>query len=270
MSMYPSTPRIVASLMTVALGALQPGCANEDFDANDPVEASASALQVSHFQHVFYGPIDIVEPEQAASATATGSGPGWPAGCSTATQDPTNRAVVHVHLQDCTGPFGLRRHTGDITILYSKNPDGTLHAQATSSNMTVNDHPVQWSGAAEIKIENGLRDVDYTGAWTRVNGRGETVSHSSTLNILIDPKAGCRTVNGAGTTNVANREIDSVLKDVKVCRKTDGEDGCPTGTITHTRASNGNTVTIQFDGTAEADVTGPKGRTKEVPLVCTP
>jgi hypothetical protein len=43
---------------------------------------------------------------------------------------------------------------------------------------------------------------------------------------------------------------------------------CPTGTITSTGKLSGRSITVAFDGTAQAAVTGPRGRTFKVPLIC--
>jgi hypothetical protein len=251
-------------LFVVGLGFTLVDCGSKDdeFDPSDAVEASGS----SRFNQMVFSPVTSQEPEQAAAAVA--SDQWWPTGCATRTKDSTNPAVVHIHLEDCTGPFGLRKHTGDITVVFSKTPGGLLHAQATSSNMTVNGKDVSWSGDADVVVSGTLRTVDYNGAWTRQNLRGETVSHTSDMTIVIDTATKCRTANGTSVTLVGDRKIDSTIKDYKMCKTADGGDGCPSGTITHTNAAADKTVTVQFDGSAEAQVTGPKGNSVGVPLVC--
>ena len=109
-----------------------------------------------------------------------------------------------------------------------------------------------------------------TGAWTRVNDRGDTVSHTSALTTVVDTRADCRTTSGTAQTNVGRREIDSTIADYKICRRVDGSDTCPSGEVTHQRKISGDTVTIAFDGSNEAEVTGPKGNTVQVQLVCVP
>ncbi len=261
------------SIAVVTLSAGIAGCAAKDSagddsasSTSDSLEASASAAQVTRFNQMVLGPVSSQEPEGAATSVAAAQW--WPAGCVTRERDATNPRVVHIHLDACTGPFGLREHTGDITVVFSKNADNSLHAQATSSNMTVNGKPVSWSASSDITVDGSQRNIEYQGAWTRENARGETVSHSSSLTIVVDVASQCRTSNGTATTMIGDREIDSVLTDYTICREPDGTDGCPTGTVTHTGARSGKSETIQFDGTNQAQVTGPNGRTVSVPLVC--
>lgn len=268
MSALTSRSLPLSILFVVGLGFSLVDCSakDDDLDPSDAVEASGSTAQASHFNQMVFSSVTSQEPDQAAEAVA--SEQWWPSGCATRAKDSTNPAVVHVHLQDCTGPFGMRKHTGDITVVFSKTAGGLLHAQATSSNMTVNGKAVSWSGAADVVVSGTTRTVDYNGAWTRENARGETVSHTSDITIVIDTATQCRTANGTSVTLVGDRKIDSTIKDYKMCKTAEGFDGCPTGTITHSNAAADKTLTIQFDGSSQAQVTGPKGNTVGVGLVC--
>ena len=234
----------------------------------DATEVSASSAQGSRFEEMIAAPITSQDPNVAAASLAAAQW--WPAGCATRSKDPTNPAVAHIHLSDCSGPFGLVHHTGDIIVTFSKNADGSLHAQAASSNMTVNGRPVTYSRDADITVNGAERTVKANGAWTRENRKGETVSHTANTTTEIDTTARCRTTNGTAVTKVDEREIDSTIKDYKVCRKADGSEGCPSGVVTHTHKLSGNVVTVTFNGTATAELTGPKGGMVSVPLVCTP
>jgi hypothetical protein len=261
-----SLPLSILLVAGLAVALVDCSAKDDALDPSDVVEASGSSAQISRFNQMVFSPVSSQDPAEAATAVAADQW--WPSSCATRTKDSTNPAVVHIHLQDCTGPFGLRKHTGDITVVFSKNPNGLLHAQATSSNMTVNGKDVSWSGDADVVVSGATRTVNYNGAWTRVNLRGETVSHTSDVTIVIDTTTKCRTSNGTAVTLVADRKIDSTIQDYKICKLADGGDGCPSGTITHTNAAADKTVTVQFDGTAEAQVTGPKGHTVGVALVC--
>jgi hypothetical protein len=259
-------------------GAVTVGCGSKSTDTGsssaddaenaDSQESSASSSQTSRFDEMLYAPVQAQEPEAAAGSVVAAQW--WPAGCATRSRDATNKAVVHVKLNDCTGPFGLVHHTGEITVTFSKNADGSLRAQAASSNMTVNGKAVTYSADADITVSGALRTVKFNGAWTRENAKGDTVSHTRQGTAVIDTAAKCRDVNGTATTRVGNREVDSTVKDYKICRKADGTDGCPSGEIVHTHKGSGKAIKFDFDGSAQAKVTGPKGGSVEVALVCTP
>jgi hypothetical protein len=270
---------LVASCFAVACASkAQPGSTENtgvsnngdvsNTDSGDSTEASNSAGQVSDVEQTIFSPVQSQDPAAAASSVAAAQW--WPAGCATRTRDASNPLVVHVHLDNCTGPFGIRKHTGDITVTFSKNGDGSLHAEATSANMTINDKPVTFSASRDITLASGIIDVKGHAAWTRVNAAGDTVSHTTAVETQIDVKARCRESNGTAVTRVGSREIDSTIKDYKICREADGTDGCPSGEITHENMASGRTISVSFDGSNEATVTGPRGGTVQVPLVCGP
>ena len=96
---------------------------------------------------------------------------------------------------------------------------------------------------------------------------GIAVDHESNLTILVDVTAGCRTSSGTASTLVRAREVDTAIKDYKVCRNASGVDECPTGTVTHTAKATGKSVTVDFDGSKEATVED-QGLSFSLPLVC--
>lgn len=260
---------VVTSTLAVACSAKSTGSGSADSNASDngdATEAAGSSAQASDLEHTLLGNVQSQDPMAAAGSVAAAQW--WPAGCSTRTRDASNPAVVHVHLDSCTGPFGIRQHSGDITITFSKNADGSLHAEAASSNMTINGKAVTFSASRDISVAAGIIDVKGHAAWTRENAGGETVSHSTSVDTKIDVAKKCRTSNGTAVTMVGSRETDSTLKDYEVCRNADGSDGCPTGEITHTHKATGRTVSVSFDGSNQALITGPRGGTAEVTLVC--
>jgi hypothetical protein len=260
--------------VALCFGSVSVGCASKasssssDLETTDNTEASASAAQTSRFDQMLFGSVQGQDPAGAASSLVAAQW--WPAGCATRAKDASNPLVVHVTLADCSGPFGIVKHSGNITVTFSKSADGSLHAQAASSDMTINGKAVTYSADADITFASGQITIKHDGAWTRENAKGDTVSHTRSGTTVIDLATKCRTTNGTAVTSVASREIDSTIKDYQVCRKADGTDGCPTGDIVHTRKATGNSVTFAFDGSAEATITGPKGNTFSAALVCTP
>ncbi len=260
---------VVTSTLAVACSAKSTGSGTADSNASDngdANEAAGSAAQTSDVEQTLLGSVQSQDPMAAAGSVAAAQW--WPAGCSTRTRDASNPAVVHIHLDNCTGPFGVRQHSGDITVTFSKNTDGSLHAEAASSNMTINGKAVTFSASRDISVAAGIIDVKGHAAWTRESAGGETVSHATNVETRIDVAKKCRTSNGTAVTRVGSREVDSTLKDYEVCREADGSDGCPSGEITHTHKATGRTVSVTFDGSNQATITGPRGGTAEVTLVC--
>jgi outer membrane murein-binding lipoprotein Lpp len=247
------------------------GCASKDTadaEATDGTEAAASVSQSSRLEELVVAPITSNDPAQAAASLAADEDRS--AGCATRTKDPQNPLIVRVHLNDCTGPFGLHHHSGDLTVTFRKGEGEMLHADVVSSNMTVDGRPVTYTKTKDILISGTTRTVHSTGEWTRENARGETVTHEMSAVTVVDVTTHCRTTNGTGVTTVGAREIDTTITDYKTCHGADGAEGCPSGTLSHVARLSGKTEEVTFDGSATATITGPRGRTEEVSLVCTP
>lgn len=263
-----------AVVVPATVAALAVGCAAHATDSTDSSdqaivsdgsEAAASSTQASHIDYMLFSPLtssDLATVESARYEQVEW----YPAGCATRTKDATNPDVVHVTLNECTGPFGLVHWDGDITITFSKSASGGLHAEAASSDMTVNGHPVTFSRSADITVASGTISISGTSAWTRETATGETISHARSTSVSIDTATGCRTIDGSETSMIGTREIDSTLDGYKICQTATSE-SCPTGTWTQVHKASGKTVTIVFDGTATAKVELP-AVTIDVPLVC--
>jgi hypothetical protein len=261
----------------VACSFLAFGCASKnnsssssnDPDSEDSYESAASSAQASRLDQMIISPVSSSDPATAANNLATASN-WWPAGCATRTKDATP-GVVHVHLSECTGPFGLEHWSGDITVTFSAGAGGTLHAQAASDNMTVNGKSVVWSREADITISGSMRTVTGNGSWTRESTKfpGLSVVHTSSFTVVIDTTAPeCRTLNGTAVTRVGDREVDATATDYKVCRNgPDGSDACPTGVVTYHHKLSGKTITVTFDGSEQAKISNGTASI-EYPLVC--
>lgn len=233
----------------------------------DSTDSSDSSGQASHFGAMFTGGVASAEP--AAAASTAGTNPGlYPAGCVTRKVDPTNPRVVDLTFDNCTGPFGLVALSGSMTATFSSNADGSLHIDLQSANLTANGHPVTHSGSGDVHVNRTTRNVTWHGDWTRVNRAGETVAHTTSLSIAIDSSTKCRDVNGTAQTTIGAREVDSTIKDYKVCGGALGTDACPSGEVTLVHKASGRTITVDFDGSDKAILTGPRGGTIDVPLVC--
>jgi hypothetical protein len=258
----------IGTVFTLAALAACSSKDNSDPTNSDANEAAAASAQSTHLGNLVFSSISSQDPATAAGQAASAAQL-WPAGCLTRAKDATNPNVVDLTFDDCTGPFGLVHINGEVIVTFSQGSNGSLTAQHTGMNLSVNGHPVTFSGTADITVSGSTRNVIWNGAWTRIDAAGDTVSHTSNLTIVIDTAAKCRTSNGSAQTNVGSREIDSTITSYEICENADGTEGCPkSGTITHDHKATGRTVTVTFDGSNEATFTGPNGGTVKVPMVC--
>ncbi|MBL8634677.1 MAG: hypothetical protein JNM40_15750 [Myxococcales bacterium] len=249
--------------VSLCLGLTLAACGGIAID-DDGTDANASVAQAGQVEYLLTAPVESSDP--AAAATAVAASPKFPAGCATGVKDPT-QPMATITLTNCTGPFGLLRWSGTLSATYSKNADGTLNVKATSTNMTVNGKPAQFSMDRTITVDSATqRTVKGMSTWARQNADGETVTHSNAWTAVVDTTTRCRTVNGAGTTTVGTKSYATSSKDYKICRSADS-DSCPSGTLTHTVTPGQAMVSVTFNGTNTAVLSGPNG-TRSVVIFC--
>lgn len=191
--------------------------------------------------------------------------------CRTRSVDPVSPNVVHVVLNDCTGRLGRHHISGSMTITFTANADGSLHAEHRSEDLTIDGRPATHAASADITFDGDLRHVVWHGVWTHTKADGETAEHTADHIIDVDRATHCRTINGTGVTHVADRQIDSTITAFTTCAGAEDIDTCPTGTITHDNLAKQRTVTELFDGSnvASIQITKPKGETnRQVTLNC--
>lgn len=270
-----------AQLSAAILGALalggcgapsaQPG-ATSNGDAHlsgDGLEALASSEQSLYFAAAIASVVSSEDPA-AAAAQAGATSRLWPPGCATRVRDADDPRVVHVTYADCSGPLGLGKLRGGETITFAKDPQtGHLVVHHASKGLAANGSPITHSGVAEITVDGLERHVRWQGAMTRTNAKGETVSHTTDVELDVDVTTRCRGKTGKGVTRVADREVASTFEQLKVCPNAKGDEGCPSGTVVHTRRPTGVQLTFDLDGSATATVTEGSA-SAELPLACEP
>jgi len=268
------------AVLGFSLSTLVAGCTAATVDAGetqvavDGDEGVAASVQSTDLASVVFDNVSVADPKMA---TAQLSMPTqlWPSGCVTRAQ--TGPSQVTVTFNDCTGPFGLVHIDGQELVTFvpapgaALAPGGALQATIEGVSLTANGRPISHSATAVITFpDSNTRAVAWNGSWKRMNDLGEMVQHTSDLRISVDLSTNCRTINGSAQTHVDAREVNTTITGYEMCHDAMGQEGCPSGAVDHVGVTSGKTVQIQFNGTAEADVTGARGDTFQVPLVCTP
>ncbi|MEO7327126.1 MAG: hypothetical protein ABI193_01020 [Minicystis sp.] len=245
-----------------AVDAATEALATDGSEAVSSNDASTGALTDTSIEAVSADPVD------AAKALAIAPPDAADGACRSRAKDPNDPATVIITLTDCTGRFGKHHVSGTEIVHFSKGEGPTLHADFHSENLTFDGTPASHVASADITFAEGTRTIVWQGSLQREGKNGGAVDHSSDLTIVVDTVTHCRTRNGSAVTSFGDHEIDTSFQDVKVCRDPGGAFGCPTGEVTHTNAANGKQITVTFDGSDQAVITGPKGQTFEKDLVC--
>lgn len=192
-------------------------------------------------------------------------------GCRTRVKDAENPNVVHVFLDNCTGRFGRHTKSGEITVTFSKNDDGTLHADHQSVWLTIDGQPATRHASADISFNGDKRHVVWHGEKSVTKTDGEEVTRIADHVIDVDKATHCSVVNGTATITKSDKVVHAELVNLTSCELAEGGHTCPTGTINATVEGRDVKITKSFDGTETAviEVVKPKGtRTEEILLNC--
>jgi hypothetical protein len=247
------------------------GCSSADSAdfSDENVATSSAALSTSEGTQEL-GNVSSSDPATAADGFASTADKN---DCRTRTRDASDPNVVHVTLTNCTGRLGRHSVSGTITITFSANADGSLHAEHQSDSLTVDGNPATHHASADITFDGDQRHIIWHGTWTHTGKNGEVATHTGDRSIDVDRTTHCRTVNGTGVTHIGDREINSTISDFKTCEGPNDVDTCPTGTIEHDNLAKQRSVTESFDGSdvAHVDIVKPKGeKSRDVTLNCGP
>jgi hypothetical protein len=268
---------MIRTLAGLALASLVAGCGQANINASDEqVAADGTQAMEAFSQSVELGEIVFQNVSSSdpflAAAEIGGAAQLLAPPCVSHAEDPMAPAVAALALADCTGPFGLSHVDGEEIALFGPGGFGALHVTVSGKDLTAGARPVTFSADAEVTFPSAAdRSVVWRGIWSRTNEAGETVDHTADIQIAVDLTTRCSTANGSATTGVAGREVDTSIAGYQLCRDPNTDTaGCPTGTVSHIGRVSGQTVTVRFDGSARAQVSGTRGGAFSVDLGCTP
>jgi hypothetical protein len=205
-----------------------------------------------------------VDPDAAAARAAARPSHLYPEACAVKTSDGAN---LHVTLTDCTGPFGKVHLNGGLNAVFSPGQACSVHAEIQDDGtLTGNGQPVDYRASADIVNKPGERDVTWAGHWTATTKRGRHVEQDSSLNILVNGATDCLDIVGTTKGHVDEYPFGTTIDGLAVC-----PGKCPSaGTVSATFEGKHRDVslTVRFDGSDTAHVTGARGRTFDVKMVC--
>lgn len=257
---------VMRSSCMVFVAASLAGC-GADVDAEEMTGTDESALELGLSPAALENTM-AADPSAAADAIVND---GDAEGCRTRVKDTENPNVVHVFLDNCTGRFGRHTRSGEITVTFSTNEDGTLHADHQSVWLTIDGQPATRHATADISFDGDIRHVVWHGEKTMTKEDGEEVTRIADHVLDVNRQTHCSVVNGTATITRGDKVVQATLSDLTTCELADGQHTCPTGSINATVEGRDVEITKSFDGTETVviEVTKPKGiKTREVLLNC--
>ena len=189
----------------------------------------------------------------------------YPATCVNKQPDGDDLRVTY---DSCTGVFGKADISGGVDAHVEVTGECQLSADIVDTgDLTNHGQPFDYSATAAVTVSEGLRDVDWRASWSGLTKRGRAIEQDSSFHVLVDDISSCRDISGTATGMVDGEyPYELVVSDFTMC-----PDACPEkGTVVAQWEGwrKDREVTVEFDGSDIAMVTGWSGRTFEVEMIC--
>jgi hypothetical protein len=257
-------------LVLLALAAPLSGC-GRDAEEEFAEAVVASSLQSERNEKAGGVIVDSVrnecvnDPALAAAAVAERPPVGiYPPDCVSKSAEGSN---LHVEYAGCTGPFGRVTLAGGVDATFAVTGECQLHVGVEDSgNLTANGRELDYQATADVDLLPDQRDVEWHASFETTNDRDAAVRQSSDLDVVIDLGTDCHDIVGALRGQVGDRRYRATIEDLVLC-----SEGCPASGRVEAQvegARRDRTLTVRFDGSNRAQVTGWSGREFEVDLVC--
>jgi hypothetical protein len=234
-------------------------------DAKQTVDSATivqgeSALFVSTIEGVGRGnkrPHSLPTAAQVAEYIAAHASTRYlPAACLSAN---VNGATVVLVFNNCTGPQGLRKVTGQVVEVVSVDVAG-IHVHASATRLQIGQTTMDIDSSIIYTIDSGNRSMSVTTSGAGTGPLGNSIVRQGNYTVTWD--ASCVATDGSWATTSGERSRSTTAQ-MKRC-----DHQCPTGTVTHTHG--GRTTTITFDGSPVAKWTTNDGKSGTINLICVP
>jgi hypothetical protein len=196
----------------------------------------------------------------AAAAAAHAAARFQPAGCATVTVTGT---TVTTTLAGCTGRFGLLHVTGTVTSVFTDASDG-VDVTTTAQGLAVNRAVLNVNATAVITQQGSVRTLTVNTDGSGTGPRGNAFTRQGTYTVVRDLATSCISLSGQWQVNVAGLTRTTSVTGFQDC---DGMCPAAGGEVMYT-GFRGRTVTLTFDGTANADWSSSTGKSGTIDLAC--
>jgi hypothetical protein len=176
--------------------------------------------------------------------------------------------TIHAELSECRGRFGRVTVEGGLDAVIDNIGDCRLHAEVwDSGDLTANGKPLDYQASAYVRLLDDIRDIDWSAEFSGTTRRGQHIEQSSHLVVLADT-ANCVSIDGSAEGRVGKWDYTLDIEDLAVC-----PDRCPSRGTVRAHADAGRrdrSLTVVFDGSTTAKVTGSNGDELDVEMICGP
>jgi hypothetical protein len=200
---------------------------------------------------------------EAATMAGAQSKTFWqPSTCLTATQQLN---IVTYKLNDCTGPYGLVHVTGTVVVTYTKDAAG-IHADAVANGLAVNGATMNLDSQAVYSVNGTAKKLVVTTAGSGTGALGNSITRAGSYTLQWDDASQCGALDGAWSTKIGADTWSTSIIGYAQCKA-----HCPSsGTLSHTGGISKVTITVTFDGSADAKWSTSRGKSGTIALFCAP
>jgi hypothetical protein len=168
-------------------------------------------------------------------------------------------------LDGCSGPFGLARVSGKITMTLTPSTATQWNVAVVSEGLTIGQTVADYEADAVVTLAGVERTMQWTGHLTGTTARGRQVQRDGTWTIVWTSGSECVGIEGSAVGTISGRSLKTVVTGFSRCKGSCPEAG---GLLTVTDQDTGESASVAYDGSSEATFTGVKGRQGTVTLLC--
>ncbi len=255
--------------VVVALALWGSACGGADTNSTDDTStAYAAALSVDSAVEES-GLVAAIGGVLTAQSTANGPAAAndgatitslfTPAGCATQT---TKLNVVTYTFDKCTGPYGLLRLDGTLTVQFTPSSTSTVQIQLAATGLKISTVSVDLMASAEIIVGVTQNSASVTSSSSATNARGDSATHSGSYTAGWDGT--CLTLDGTFSTTIGTVSWATEIANFRQCSGMCPDAG---GSVVVT-GDQGGSVTVHYTDGGSAEVTGSAGTRGMIPLAC--
>lgn len=238
--------------------------AEDGTDANE-LESHASALTAS----TTLATSAFDQPIRAAAAGEVGTKKFFfPAGCVTSEVDRAEPSTLRHVFDECSGPWGLLKVSGKVTVKYSattQNGEPALKLEVTGDALKIRRSTADFHATAIVGGKDANRKMTYVAELSGTTARGRPLSRN--VNWIERWRVGeqCLTLDGTTEGTVGTRGIKTTIERFQRCKN-----ACPAagGVITVENTSTAASLRIEFNGGPSVTVKSSEGAEKDITLAC--
>lgn len=139
-----------------------------------------------------------------------------PAGCLVVTDAPAQHTATYV-FSGCTGPYGLVKITGTVTVDYSSTGPTELTLNYAAKGLAINGATIDWTATANITASGAMRDMQWNGMFSGTTRHGRAFSRTNTKHYTWTVGVPCLSVTGSSDGTVTGHELKTTIVSWSQC-----------------------------------------------------